>query len=242
MARTILVFGASGTVGQGLIKAILEKGIRAVGVFRSQESAEKTRARLGNPPQDRFISVIGTADTEANAAKLQQQVVEAAKEITDVFSSFGGWKQGGPLLQQSADYLIECIGADKIVPHFLAAKHFLPLIQDKADTSYTFINGAAAYNPAPNSGNMTIANGCQLKLVSVICSELSEKPVRINEAVIAAFVRPWDTVQTSVENSIVSSADMGKALLGVALNPAAKGLSMTVGAKDVEKLASEGKV
>ena len=55
-------------------------------------------------------------------------------------------------------------------------------------------------------------------------------------------MRPWDTVQTSVENSIVSSADMGKALLGVALNPAAKGLSMTVGAKDVEKLASEGKV
>ena len=31
----------------------------------------------------------------------------AAKEITDVFSSFGGWKEGGPLLQQSADSLMQ---------------------------------------------------------------------------------------------------------------------------------------
>ena len=90
MARTVLVFGASGTIGQGVIKVSLEKGknyvyarwgssvpqqatrktvkpsylcpsdIRAVGVFRSQESADKTRARLGNPPQDNFISVVGT--------------------------------------------------------------------------------------------------------------------------------------------------------------------------------------
>ena len=46
-------------------------------------------------------------DTEENAAKLQKAVVDAAKEITDVVASFGGWKEGGPLLQQSVDFLME---------------------------------------------------------------------------------------------------------------------------------------
>ena len=94
MTKTVLVFGASGTIGQGVVKVSLEKGLyrshvcsfqsivivslmimsskssqtnfcshttgyRVVGVFRSAGSAEKTRAHLGNPPQDKFIAVIG---------------------------------------------------------------------------------------------------------------------------------------------------------------------------------------
>ena len=47
------------------------------------------------------------ADTEENAAKLQKAVVSAAKEITDIVASFGPWKEGGPLLQQSVDFLME---------------------------------------------------------------------------------------------------------------------------------------
>ena len=38
------------------------------------------------------------------------------------------------------------------------------------------------YPPIPDAGNMTIASGCQHQLVRVIIHELSEKPVRINEA------------------------------------------------------------
>lgn len=42
--------------------------------------------------------------------------------------------------------------------------------------------------------------------------------------------------------NVVSNIDMGKALLGVIVNPAAKGQSITVGAQYLQKLASEGKV
>ena len=58
--------------------------------------------------------------------------------------------------------------------------------------------------------------------------------------VISAFVHPWDSYKPAA--NVVSNTDMGKALLGVIVNPAAKGQSMTVGAQDLEKLASEGKV
>ena len=53
-------------------------------------------------------------------------------------------------------------------------------------------------------------------------------------------MHPWDSYKPAA--NVVSSTDMGKALLGVIVNPAAKGQSMTVGAQDLEKLASEGKV
>ena len=85
MSKIIVVFGASGIIGQGFIKATLEKGIarcstillpqsslqnliygnfdaagiKVVGIFRSEESAKKIFARLGNPAEDKFVSIIG---------------------------------------------------------------------------------------------------------------------------------------------------------------------------------------
>lgn len=55
---------------------------------------------------------------------------------------------------------------------------------------------------------------------------------------IGTFVCPWDNVIPGP--NIVSNVEMGKALLGVIVNPTAKGISMTVGAQDLEKLAADG--
>ena len=58
--------------------------------------------------------------------------------------------------------------------------------------------------------------------------------------VIGAFVHPWDSYKPAA--NVVSNIEAGKALLGVIINPAAKGQSMSIGAQDLKKLASEGKV
>ena len=34
-------------------------GIKVIGVFRSEESAKKVLARLGNPAEDKVVSIIG---------------------------------------------------------------------------------------------------------------------------------------------------------------------------------------
>ena len=60
--------------------------------------------------------------------------------------------------------------------------------------------------------------------------------------VISAFVHPWDRYKPAAAANVVSNIEMGNALLGVITNPAIKGQSMTVGAQDLQKLASEGKV
>ena len=57
---------------------------------------------------------------------------------------------------------------------------------------------------------------------------------------IGILVLPWDIYKPAA--NVVSNSEMGKALLGVIVNPGAKGQSMSVGAQDLEKLASEGKV
>ena len=54
------MFGASGTIGQGFIKVSLEQGHKVVGIFRSEESAKKVSARLGNPPEDKFVPIVGS--------------------------------------------------------------------------------------------------------------------------------------------------------------------------------------
>ena len=40
--------------------------LKIVGVFRSDESAEKTKAVLGDPPEERLVTVIGSLGMQAN--------------------------------------------------------------------------------------------------------------------------------------------------------------------------------
>ena len=61
------------------------------------------------------------------------------------------------------------------------------------------------------------------------------------QILIGLYVRPWDNITPGPNTA--SNVEMGKALLGVIVNPAAKGISMSVlGAQDLEKLAVDGKV
>ena len=122
MSKTIVVFGASGTIGQGLIKITLEKGgIKVVGVFRSEESAKKVLTRLGNPSEDKFVPIIGNfgecillrsnfelihtsiKGSEQSASDLQKKIIDKVGTITDVVASIGGFAFKTPLLQQSVE-------------------------------------------------------------------------------------------------------------------------------------------
>ena len=63
--------------------------------------------------------------------------------------------------------------------------------------------------------------------------------------VISTFVTPWDnpTVPPSFQNfPTVDNIEMGKGLLGVIVNPNAKGLSMKVVPDSLKKLIESGTV
>eukprot|EP00731_Ephydatia_muelleri_P024582 Em0016g853a len=186
--KTVLVFGGSGTVGQGLIRVLLENACRVVAVFRSVESEEKAKRRLGNPPENALITVIGALDSEEDAAMLKANVCKAG-EITDVVASIGGWWQKGPVLEQSLDEYNK-VHKDGLQSHFMAAKTFLPLIADKEGTSYTFIT-------VPNAGFITMFAGALVKLVSVVQAEYHTKPVRVNECVIQLLEHKADIHKTA---------------------------------------------
>lgn len=247
MARTIVVFGASGTIGQGFIKNYLDNeggNVKIVGVFRSEESAKKVSARLGNPSGDKFVSLVGKVDSEENAAKLQKATLAKVGSITDVVVTIGAFAWKTPLLEQTVEELRDDIFSGKFEPNFLVAKYFLPLIQDREGTSFTFINGAAAYQPVPKFGHVTIANSVLLKLSEVLKAELKDKPVRINDFVIACFVTPWDnpTVPPGINFPTVDNIKMGKALLGVVVHPTSRGAAITVSPDVLDKLAQTGAV
>eukprot|EP00731_Ephydatia_muelleri_P024590 Em0016g861a len=221
--KTVLVFGGSGTVA-----------CRVVAVFRSADSVEKAKRRLGNPPENALITVIGALDSEEDAAMLKANVCKAG-EITDVVSSIGAWWQKGPVLEQSLDEYNK-VHQDMLRSHFMAAKTFLPLIADKEGTSYTFITGAAGNKVFPNAGFVTLFVGALTKLVSVVQAEYHTKPIRVNEFCIGCYVQPWD----AVTSGSVSNLDMGRAIAGVVIHPSTRGASLQVGANNMEKLATSG--
>ena len=95
-----------------------------VGIFRSEESAKKTSARLGNPPEDKFVPIVGSVGkylaalrdlhitsskfspaTEQDGADLLKRVLEKVGTYTDVLASIGSFAFTTPILEQSLDGL-----------------------------------------------------------------------------------------------------------------------------------------
>lgn len=231
--KTVLVFGGSGIVGQGAIRALLEKAYRVVAVFRDAESADKAKSRLGNPSENTFVSVLGTLDSDEAASALRDSVNKAG-EITDVLASIGGWWQKGPILQQSLEEY-NAVQKGHLQPHFMAVKTFLPLIADKEGSSYTFITGGLSNYVVPNAGFITLFVGAVAKLALVVRSEYSTKPVRVNEFCICTPVQPWDAVSGGVSN-----LDMGRAITGVVTYPKTRDASLQVKPDNLDKLAATG--
>ena len=63
----------------------LAANTKVVGIFRSEESAKKTSARLDNPPEDKFVPIVGSVGKYLAALQLQ------ARPTTFLYSHRTRW-------------------------------------------------------------------------------------------------------------------------------------------------------
>lgn len=208
--RRLLVLGAAGEVGEGIVQSLLRHGGTVLAVSRSADRLALLRRRLTAvlPPVDdergaadassgwdgdwttRFVPLVGDVGeaTEGRGATSLEEAVRAAGPLDGVVASLGGWRQGPALVATAPADWDETL-AQSLTAHFHAARRFLPAVRQRPGGSYTLVNGGGAQHPVPGAGAICISAAAQLMLKDVLAVEHRADPVRINTLLLATPVR-----------------------------------------------------
>lgn len=178
----VVVVGGAGGVGEGIVRALLQRGARVLATSRSEEKLRELTAYCEDISEGELTTVVGDLSGEETARALQQQVFERFRELDVAVASLGGWQQGKPLT--SVDMATwEQVLRDNLTSHFLALKMLVPLLHPKTG-SYVHINGFSAEQPYPMAGPVAMAAAAQKSMALTLSEELRPTGIRVFELIL----------------------------------------------------------
>ncbi|HZF43999.1 MAG TPA: SDR family oxidoreductase [Sphingomonadaceae bacterium] len=198
----VLVAGGTGDVGEGIVRALLDRDFAVVVPVRAKEKGDRLLDAIGQTDQ---LALIPGAVGELEGAQVLAQLVAASGPLNAVVASLGGWWQGGPLVGVSAEEWHQVI-ADNLTSHYAVARAFVPLLQRSGGT-YVQILGAAAEFPVPNSSLVSITAAAVAMLGRSLHAESEGTGVRVRQIMIAALVATRSRPATDVTG--VSAEEVG---------------------------------
>jgi NAD(P)-dependent dehydrogenase (short-subunit alcohol dehydrogenase family) len=195
--KVALILGGAGNVGEGIVRAFLKAGAIVAVPSRKVEKLEELRTYLGELAQgDRFIPIVGEIGQIDSAESIRDQLLQQFGKLDAVVASLGGWWFGNrPLTEVSIAEWQQYLDSN-LTSHFIAARTFLPVLQERKGASYTLIGGAAAEVPIPNVSPVSIPAAGQMMLAQVLMQE-NKSTIRINEVIIHS----WVATRSSKERS-----------------------------------------
>uniref|UniRef100_A0A8D0BJF7 Uncharacterized protein n=1 Tax=Salvator merianae TaxID=96440 RepID=A0A8D0BJF7_SALMN len=180
--RVVLVLGGAGTVGSGIVKALLDKGFQVAVISRDESRLEKLKQFLPPSAGSRLHTLVGDVGSEDGAEAAKGDLLKRTGKVTDVVSSLGfSWWQGGPPHTQSLQELHRVLDT-LLLSTFTAWKAFFPLVKDNPNGSYTFITGGAGERLLmPGTGFLTLGAAGALAFALMVRQEYPEVPCKLNE-------------------------------------------------------------
>uniref|UniRef100_A0AAQ4QX39 NAD(P)-binding domain-containing protein n=1 Tax=Gasterosteus aculeatus aculeatus TaxID=481459 RepID=A0AAQ4QX39_GASAC len=139
--RVVLALGGAGTVGSGIVKALLDKGFKVAVISRDSSRLERLQSFVSPGTKDNLTTMVGNVGSEEGAEQAKQDLLKAVGKVTDIVSSLGfSWWQGGPPHTQSLKDL-HWVMETLLFSTFVSWKAFFPLVRDDPGSTYSFITG-----------------------------------------------------------------------------------------------------
>jgi NAD(P)-dependent dehydrogenase (short-subunit alcohol dehydrogenase family) len=195
--KVIVIAGATGTVGSGVVRAFLNEGAHVVGISRSTENLEKLRNTLSIKPDEPFYSIAGDFNNDTEAAITVESVKKALKgKPIDHIISIIGFVTLATAPTKTDSSLVRYAFDNGFFNTVLMAKYFLPELKDQAGSSYTIVSGGLAHGlPGfiPNAENLWLATAKNAAVNSFtygLNAETINDKVRVNTLCIHFGVAP----------------------------------------------------
>jgi NAD(P)-dependent dehydrogenase (short-subunit alcohol dehydrogenase family) len=183
----VVVLGASGGIGRAIVSELIAAGHQVIAVARNREGLDALAERVAAPRQLTLLQ--GSVATDADAMRLAEQLRELRGRVATVIASVGGPIEGGRLIDRPASFLSRTFD-DNVVPHFIAAKHLLPLLAESGrDGLYLLLGSPAAECTWAGYGHLSVSAVAVRMLIQVLREEIKELPVSMRQLQLGTPVR-----------------------------------------------------
>lgn len=176
MKAPLVVLGATGGVGRGVVQAAIDSGRPVIAVAR--QASELKALKAGYPHAD-LTTIAGSVSSDAAGAKLARALRKLDRPLAGVVAAVCGGAERGRLLDNPADFLRRKLDED-LLPHLAAARHLLPLLAeyDRGGT-YVLIGGPGSEHPWAGYGHRSIGAAALRMLARVLHDEARQLAVRV---------------------------------------------------------------
>ena len=174
----VLVLGAGGTVGSGVVGALLEAGSPVLAVGRDGPRMQALGEHFADEPGLELMES-GCIVDDVSAAALVQRLRTRKRPLRAVFASLAGPLESGRLLDRPSEFLLRKFEED-LVPHLAAARHLIPLLGEQEGAShYVLIGGPHAECGWSGYGHASISAAALRMLTHVLHEEAQAFGVRV---------------------------------------------------------------
>ncbi len=178
-----LVAGATGPVGEGIVRALLKAGCVVLVPVRSEARARKLAGYVSDVAEDRLITIQEDFGSEAGAKFLLDTVKWRYPELELVVAAPGEWWQGPTLSAvELGDW--KTLLRNNLTTHLIIAKVFLTYLLRQNRGMYIMINSPAADQPRPHAGVTSVLAAAQKMMAQVLATENESARVRIHSLMV----------------------------------------------------------
>jgi NAD(P)-dependent dehydrogenase (short-subunit alcohol dehydrogenase family) len=211
--KRLLVVGAGGDVGQGVVAAALELGWKVAAAGRTAERLQRLQAKLAAPG---LKVAVGDLRDEAAAGALWDAAASALGGLDAVVIAVNAPNAMRPLLTWTAAELLEVYAAN-VLTHFNAAKVFLPRLP--ANGVFLGIGGGTADFVIPKLGQLSMAQAAERMMYRAIARERREG-AEVRELMIASMVN-GESSRSGADPAWVTDLEVGRHACAIVAEPAA---------------------
>lgn len=204
--RRLLVIGAAGDVGRGIVQAAGERGWKVAAAGRSLARLQEAVGGSGE-------LVEGSIASEAEAARLWEAASAALGGIDAVAVSVNAPNVSRPLLEWTPAELAGVLEGN-LLTHFIAARTFLARLAPGG--VFVGVGGGTADFVMPKAGHLSVAQAGLRMMYRALAKEAGE--VALREMLIAAMVN-GASKRAVADPNWITDIEVGRHLCAIVAAP-----------------------
>lgn len=183
LGKTIVVAGATGGIGEGVTKLLLQHGANVVALSRNKDKLEQLRVYLSSVDTGNLITLQVNLDQDQDGSReVYHRLKERFGYLDGAVVAIGNWGGANRRLIDVSDGLWEQAIQDNLTSHFRTLRTLVPLL--KTDGALIHLSGLSADSPYPGAGLIGLTNAAKKSLVLTMAAEQESIGPRIYELII----------------------------------------------------------
>ena len=177
MKPALLVVGATGRVGRGVVAAAVAQGRAVIAVARQTRELQQLRDAFAGAD---LAIVRGSVADDTRSARLVQALRRLGRPLEGIVTAICGECERGRVLDRPGTALRRMLDQN-LGAHESAARHLLPLLADSGrGGSYVLIGGPGGDQPWAGYGHRSIVSASLRMLARVLHEEARVLAVRVH--------------------------------------------------------------